>query len=84
MGRLLAATGHLAEAIPYLEKAAGSGEPVVLGILSSVYAQTGRLEDALQTARRGLQIATDRHDNDLMAALEKSIKAYDAALQKRQ
>lgn len=84
MGRLLAATGHLAEAIPYLEKAAGSGEPVVLGILSSVYAQTGRMEDALQTARRGLQIATDRHDNDLMAALEKSIKAYEAALQKRQ
>jgi tetratricopeptide (TPR) repeat protein len=84
MGRLLAATGHFFEAIPYLEKAAGSGEPMLLGMLSAVYAQTGRIEDALRTARRGLQIATERHDNDLMAALEKSVKAYEAALQKRQ
>jgi Flp pilus assembly protein TadD len=84
MGRLLAATGHLGEAIPYLEKAAGSGEPALLGMLSSVYAQTGRLEDAVRTARRGLEIATGRHDNDLMAALEKSIKAYEAALAKRE
>jgi Flp pilus assembly protein TadD len=84
MGRLLAATGHFFEAIPYLEKAAGSGEPMLLGMLSAVYAQTGRIEDALRTARRGLQIATERHDNDLMAALEKSVKAYESALQKRQ
>jgi Flp pilus assembly protein TadD len=84
MGRLLAATGRFAEAIPYLEKAAGSGEPDLLGMLSAVYARTGRMEDALRVARRGLQIATERHDNDLMAALEKSIKAYEAALAKRQ
>jgi len=84
MGRLLAATGHLADAVPYLEKAAGSGDPGLLGMLSAVYAQTGRMEDALRVARRGMQIATDRHDNELMAALEKSIKAYEAALPKRQ
>jgi Flp pilus assembly protein TadD len=83
MGRLLASTGHFVEAIPYLEKAAGSGEPMALGMLSAVYAQTGRMEDALKTARRAMQIATERHDNDLMAALEKSVKAYEAALEKR-
>jgi tetratricopeptide (TPR) repeat protein len=84
MGRLLAATGRFAGAIPYMEKAAGSGEPSLLGMLSAVYAQTGRIEDALRVARRGLQIATDRHDADLVAALEKSIKAYEAALPKRE
>jgi len=84
MGRLLAATGRLAEAIPYMEKAAGSGDPTLLGMLSAVYAQTGRVEDALLVARRGLQIATERHDADLMAALEKSIQAYQAALPKRE
>jgi Flp pilus assembly protein TadD len=84
MGRLLAARGRLAEAIPYMEKAAGSGDPTLLGMLSAVYAQTGRVEDALLVARRGLQIATERHDADLMAALEKSIQAYQAALPKRE
>jgi tetratricopeptide (TPR) repeat protein len=84
MGRLLAAKGRFSEAIPYMEKAAASGEPSLLGMLSAVYAQTGRIEDALRVARRGLQIATDRHDSDLMAALEKSIKAYEAALPKRE
>jgi Flp pilus assembly protein TadD len=83
MGRLLASTGHFVEATPYLEKAAGSGEPMALGMLSAIYAQTGRLEDALRTARRAMQIAAERHDNDVMAALEKSVKAYEAALQKR-
>jgi tetratricopeptide (TPR) repeat protein len=84
MGQLLAGTGHLDQAIPYLEKAAGSGEPRLLGMLSAVYAQAGRMEDALRTARRGLQIATDRHDSDLITALEQSIKAYEASLPKRQ
>jgi hypothetical protein len=49
-----------------------------------VYAQTGRIEDALRVARRGLQIATDRHESDLIAEFEKSIKAYEAALPKRE
>ena len=84
MGRLLAARGRFAEAIPYLEKAAGGGEPALLGMLSAVYAQTGRIEDALRVARRGLQIATDRHESDLIAEFEKSIKAYEAALPKRE
>ena len=52
-------------------------------MLSAVYAQTGRIEDALRVARRGLQIAADRHDNDLMAEFDKSIKAYEAAMPKR-
>jgi len=83
MGRLLASTGHIADAIPYMEKAAGTGEPSLLGMLSAVYAQTGRIEDALRVARRGLQIANERYDADLVAALEKSIKAYEAAMPKR-
>ena len=73
MGRLLAARGRFAEAIPYMEKAAGSGEPTLLGMLSAVYAQTGRIEDALRVARRGLQIASDRHERDLIAEFERSI-----------
>lgn len=82
MGRLLATTGRFTEAIPYLEKAAGSGEPMSLGMLSAVYAQTGRIEDALRTARRALEIATARQDANLISALEKSIKSYEAALPK--
>jgi tetratricopeptide (TPR) repeat protein len=84
LGRLLAARGRFAEAIPYMENAAGSGEPTLLGMLSAVYAQTGRIEDALRVARRGLQIASDRHESDLIAEFERSIKAYEAALPKRE
>ena len=80
LGRLLAATGRFTEAVPYMEKAAAGGDPVQLGMLSSLYAQTGRIEDALRVARRAREIALSRNDTNLVGALDKSIRAYEAAL----
>ena len=84
VGRLLAAARRFSEAVPYMERAAASGVPVQLAMLSAVYAQSGRVEDALRTARRALEIAKAGDDAQLVSALEEAIGAYQAALEKRQ
>ena len=79
LGRALAGQGRFSEAIPHFEAVAKSGDPVALGALSSVYASVGRLEDALRAARQGLAVATERHDGDLIQALNSSILLYEKA-----
>ena len=79
LGRLLATRQRFGEAIPHLEKAAGSNEPVIVATLAAAYAQVGRVNDALQTARRALRLATERNDRDLARTLADSIAAYEAA-----
>jgi tetratricopeptide (TPR) repeat protein len=79
LGRALAGKGQYAAAIPHFEAVAKSGDPIALGVLSSVYASVGRLDDALRTARQGLSVATERHDQDLMRAFSDSIALYEKA-----
>ena len=79
LGRLLAARQRFGEAIPHLERAAGSNEPVIVATLAAAYAQVGRVNDALQAARRALRLATERNDRDLARTLADSIAAYEAA-----
>ena len=79
LGRALAAKGRFTDAIPHFETAAKNGDPLVLGALSSVYASAGRLDDALRTARRGLALATERNDKDLVEAFNSSIALYEKA-----
>jgi tetratricopeptide (TPR) repeat protein len=78
LGRALATLGKFEESIPHLEKAAATGQPMVLGTLAAVYAQLGRVNEAVQTAQRALSIATQRNDRDLIPALNSSIAAYEA------
>jgi Flp pilus assembly protein TadD len=79
LGRLLATRGRFDEAIPHLEKAAAGGDPEVGGMLAAVYAQVGRLADALETARKALQVARERNQEELVRALSGSVASYEAA-----
>ena len=79
LGRLLATRGRFDEAIPHLEKAAAGGDPAVGGMLAAVYAQVGRLGDALETARKALQVARERNQEELVRALSGSVASYEAA-----
>jgi tetratricopeptide (TPR) repeat protein len=77
LGRLLATRGRFNEAIPHLEQ---SGEgPAAGGTLAAVYAQVGRLNDALETAHKALRLAKQQNQPDLVRALQESIAKYEAA-----
>jgi uncharacterized protein HemY len=79
LGRLQASSGQFDAAIPHLEKAAAAGDAEVGGMLAAVYAQVGRLHDALETARKALRIARDRNEQDLVQALSASVARYESA-----
>lgn len=79
LGRALARQHRYSDAIPHFEAVAKSGDPVILGALSSMYASAGRLDDALRAARQGLRVATERNDRDLIDAFNKSIALYEKA-----
>lgn len=79
LGRLLATRGNFGDALPHLELAAAGGDPAIGGMLAAVYAQVGRLKEALETARRALAAARQRHQEDLVQSLSGSIAAYESA-----
>ena len=79
LGRALASQRRYSDAIPHFEAVAKNGDPVILGVLSSVYASAGRLDDALRVARQGLRVATERNDKDLIDAFHSSIELYEKA-----
>jgi Flp pilus assembly protein TadD len=77
LGRLLATQGRFDEAIPQLEKAFAKGDPEIGGMLAAVYAQVGRIGDALATARKALQAARERKQPELARALADSVAKYE-------
>ena len=77
LGRLLATQGRFDEAIPQLEKAFAKGDPEIGGMLAAVYAQVGRIGDALATARKALQAARERKQPELVRALADSVAKYE-------
>jgi len=83
LGLALAVTGKPREAIPHLERAvqlSGGREPLILDLLSGVYADAGRLPDALRTARRALAVATQQNNSALLAALKAKIASYQSRI----
>jgi tetratricopeptide (TPR) repeat protein len=79
LGRALAGKERFEEAIPHFEAIAKTDDPLVLGVLSSIYARVGRWADALRTAKEGLALATQRNDRDLIGAFNNSIALYEKA-----
>jgi len=79
LGRLLATHGKFDEAIPHLEKAWAGGDPSIGGMLAAVYAQVGRLNDALGTARKARDVAQERNQQELVRTLNGSVASYEAA-----
>jgi Flp pilus assembly protein TadD len=67
------------EAVQFAERAVKWNEgkdPSVLNTLSAAYAEAGRFEDAMATARQALRLAEARGDSALGATLQNEIRLY--------
>ena len=79
LGRVLAQKGRFQDAIPHMERAAAlsnSNEPEILSYLAAVYADAGRLAEAIDTATRARDLANRSGARDLAAALDARIARY--------
>jgi tetratricopeptide (TPR) repeat protein len=68
-----------AKAIELAQKAdqlAGGMNPIFIRTLAAAYAETGRFNDAIETAQRALQLARAQGDFALASKLEKDIDLY--------
>jgi tetratricopeptide (TPR) repeat protein len=83
LGRVLAQSGRFRDAIPHMERAvalSNSREPEVLAFLAAMYAETGRMTDAIDTATRARDLANSTGARDLAATLDARIARYKAKL----
>ena len=62
-------------------KLTGMQEPAILEMLAAAYSDTGRFTQAIETARRALDIATQRQNDDLATRLRASLGRYQALAQ---
>ncbi len=70
-----------AEAIELAERAAQLSdrrEPAVLGTLAAAYAEAGRFPEAVQTARKALQLAAEQNKRPLAESIKAKIALYEA------
>jgi tetratricopeptide (TPR) repeat protein len=80
-GRFLAAKERFAEALPHFEQAvilSRGREPLILEMLAETYSEVGRFPEAMQAARRALDIAVQQNNQDLAAELKARLAAYEA------
>jgi len=80
-GRVLAAKGQFADAAAQFEQAAdlsGMREPAILDMLAAMYAETGRYQEAVVTARKALDGANQQQNAELAASLKSSLERYEA------
>jgi len=80
-GRILAAKGSLPEASSQFEQAAklsNMQQPAILEMLAATYSDTGRNAEAVEVARRALDLATGRGDENLANRLRASLARYQA------
>jgi tetratricopeptide (TPR) repeat protein len=86
-GRVLAAKGSLREASAQFEQAAklsNMQEPAILEMLAATYSDTGRNAEAVEIARRALDLATQRHDDALASRLKAGLARYQGLAQNPQ
>jgi tetratricopeptide (TPR) repeat protein len=70
-----------AEAVKLAERAvrlSGGREALYLDTLAAAYAETGRFDDAVETARRGLEIAAHQNQSQLQEGLAVRMRLYEA------
>jgi len=56
----------------------GKRNAMIFRTLAAAYAENGRFSDAIDAAKRGLQLATGQKNAGLRAELEQNIKLYQA------
>ncbi len=79
LGRVLAQKGRFPEAIPHMERAvelSNAREPEILSLLAAMYAETGRLREAIDSAAKARDLANSTGLRDLAATLEARIARY--------
>ena len=59
-------------------------EPAILGTLAAAYAETGRFPEAVQTARKALELAVQQNNRPLTDVLPARIALYEAGKPFRQ
>jgi tetratricopeptide (TPR) repeat protein len=77
----LAMAGRAQEAIPHAQQAVGlSGgrNPLILDLLGRLYAQAGRLPEAIEATRQALEIALQVNDEPLARDLQARLSSYEA------
>ena len=75
--------GKAQEAIPHAQRAvelSGGRNPLILDLLGSLYAQTGRLPEAIETTRHALEIAIQANDQPLARDLRARLSSYEAGI----
>ena len=80
-GRVLAAKGRYTEAATQFEKAANLSqmrEPEILDMLAAMYAETGRYQEAITTARKALEVANLQRNGELAASLKSRLDRYES------
>ena len=69
------------EAVELAQRAlqlSGGKEPVILGTLAAAYAEVGRFPEAVQTARKALELATQQGKQALAESIQAKIRIYEA------
>ncbi len=87
LGRAYAASSRFSEALPQFETAASitdGKEPAILQMLAAMYSETGKFQQAVETAHRALDLAVQRHDDELVAALRGNIARYEGQAREAQ
>ena len=81
LGRIFAARRMFADAIPHFEEAvklSGGQEPQSLSMLSAMFGEVGRYQDAIEAARRALDLALRGNDYATAQSLRARIARYEA------
>jgi tetratricopeptide (TPR) repeat protein len=83
LARVLSARGRFAEAIPHFERAvnlSGGRDVAALDFLGGAYAETGKLQQALDTAQRALSLAAGQGDSAMVETLKTRIAYYQSRI----
>jgi superkiller protein 3 len=70
-----------AEAVELAQRAinlTGGSEPAILGTLAAAYAEAGRFSEAVQTARKATELATQQNNPSLTESIKAKIPFYEA------
>jgi len=74
--------GREQEAIPHAQRAVtltNGQDPLILNLLGRLYAQAGRLAEAVETTRKALEVAGQGNDRRLVRDLQSRLTSYEAA-----
>lgn len=79
LGLALSSTGKGEEAIAHLQQAvklSGGRDPLILSFLGELYANVGRVPEAVEVTGQALAIATQANDSQHLRELQARIAAY--------